>query len=268
LKQLFSEARNIEAKEKLNLSNVYIMETSESADIWQIVNDLQKDPAVEYAEPVYMNKMDAIPNDSLYSFLHFLPQVSAPEAWDIGYGSSDVVIGIIDTGVDWDHEDLVDVIWSNEDETLDGTDSDDNGYIDDIRGWDFVTGVSGDEPGDAAPFEDGEDPDNDPMDVNGHGTHVAGLAAANTNNNVGIASVSSGPRVMPLRIGYLSNDGNGYGSSIWMADAHIYAADNGAHITNLSYSNSGQVLRDAALYAIPQGVLVVCSGGNTDQQKS
>jgi len=268
LKQVFSEARNIEVKEKLNLDNVYIMETAKSSDIWQIVKDLQNDPAVEYAEPVYLNQMDAIPNDSLYSLQHFLPQVSAPEAWDIGYGSSDVIIGVIDTGVDWDHEDLVDVIWSNEDEVLDGTDTDGNGYVDDIRGWDFVTGVSGDEPGNSSPIEDGEDPDNNPMDVNGHGTHVAGLSAANTNNLVGVSSVSSGPRVMPLRIGYLTNDGNGSGFSSWMADAYIYAADNGADITNLSFTNGGELIRDAALYAMNQGVLIVTSGGNTDHEPS
>jgi len=262
LKQVFGEARNISVKNHLNLNNVYIMETSEGADIWQIVNELKRDPKVEYAEPVYLQKMTVEPNDPLYSNQPHLPQVYAPEAWDIGYGDSTVIIGIIDTGVDWDHEDLAAVIWTNEDEVLDGTDSDENGFVDDIRGWDFVTGVSGDEDGNSHPDEDGEDPDNDPMDFEGHGSHVSGIAAAHTNNEVGVASVSSGARIMPLRIGYRSNDENGYGYSSWMADAYIYAADNGAHITNLSFSNFGQLIIDAAYYAFLNGVLIVESAGN------
>ena len=237
MKQVFNKARNTKVKEQLNLNNVYVMETSESSDIWEIVRELQNDPEVEYAEPVYINKIDATPNDPLYSQQYHLPQVHAPEAWDIGYGDNTVIIGIIDTGVDWDHEDLAGVIWSNEDEVLDGEDSDGNGFIDDIRGWDFVTGVSGTADENAYPGEDGEDPDNNPMDFNGHGSHVAGIAAGQTNNGIGISSVSSGALIMPLRIGWLSNDGNGYGYSTWMADAYMYAADNGADITNLSFGN-------------------------------
>ena len=264
MKQVFNEARNVEIKEHLNLNNVFIMETAESADIWQIVNELKRNPEVEYAEPVYINKITAEPNDPLYSSQYHLPQVHAPDAWDIDFGDSTVIIGIIDSGVDWDHEDLVDVIWTNEDEVLDGTDTDGNGYIDDIRGWDFVTGVSGDGDTEAHPDEDGEDPDNDPMDFDGHGTHVSGLAAAHTNNNIGVASVSSGARIMPLRIGFLANDGRGYVYNSFAADAYIYAADNGAHITNQSSGNSGQLIIDAAYYAFLNGVLIIESAGNGD----
>lgn len=262
MKQVFNEARNVEVKEHLNLNNVFIMEIAESADIWQIVNELNRDPEVEYAEPVYINEIDVDPNDPLYSTQYHLPQVFAPEAWDIDFGDSTVIIGIIDTGVDWDHEDLVEVIWTNEDEVLDGTDTDGNGYIDDIRGWDFVTGVSGDGDTEAHPEEDSEDPDSDPMDFDGHGTHVSGLAAAHTNNSVGVASVSSGARIMPLRCGYHANNDFGYVPSSFAADAYIYAADNGAHITNQSSGNSGQLIIDAAYYAFLNGVLIIESAGN------
>ena len=265
MKQAFSKARNTRVKEQLNLNNVYIMETSESSDIRQIVRELNNDPEVEYAEPVYINETNATPDDPLYAQQYHLPQVHAPEAWDIGYGDTTVIIGIIDTGVDWDHEDLAAVIWNNKDEVLDGEDTDGNGFIDDIRGWDFVTGVSGEADDDANPNEDGEVPDNNPMDFEGHGSHVAGIAAGQTNNGIGIASVSSGARIMPLRIGWRSRDGHGYGYSSWMADAYIYAADNGANITNLSFGNSGQLIIDAAYYAFLNGVLIVESAGNDNE---
>ena len=265
-KQIFEKARNTEVKKLLNLNNVFVYQVSKATDIFKLANKLNKDPNVEYAEPVYINKANVEPNDPMYSSQQHLPQVSAPEAWDDQFGDSSVIIAVIDSGVDWDHEDLAGVIWSNDDEVLDGTDTDGNGFIDDVRGWDFVDGVEGNGDTDAVPEEDGADPDNDPMDFGGHGSHVAGISAAHTNNSVGIASVSSGARVMPIRIGWQANDGNGYGYSEFMAQGFIYAADNGAHIANLSYGNSGQTIIDAAFYAFLNGVLIVESAGNDNLQ--
>jgi len=266
-KAVFAGAQNRELARRFNLDNVYKMKINDGRDPLDLAREIAKRSDVVYAEPVYLSKVHAVtPNDSLYASQYHLPQVAAPDAWEAyGYGNSSVVIGVVDTGVDWDHEDLADIIWENSDEIPDnGIDDDNNGYVDDIRGWDFVTGVSGSGDSDADPGEDGETPDNNPMDFNGHGTHVAGLSAAITNNTHGVASVSSGARVMPLRIGWQSNDGNGYGYSTWMADAFIYAADNGADIINLSYGNSGNAIMDAAYYAFASGVLVVTSAGNSD----
>ncbi len=256
---IFKSAKNKELFYKLNLNNVFIMQTDQDADIKKIVNDLNQNPNVEYAEPVFISKMDeTIPNDSLYSRLHHIPQVKAPDAWDLGFGSSEVIIAILDSGVDWDHEDLIDVIWSNTGEIADnGLDDDENGYTDDTRGWDFVTGVTGIKAG-----EDGDIEDNDPMDFGGHGTHVSGIAAGHTNNITGISSVSSGASIMPLRIGWKDNDGTGFVRSDFAALAYIYAADNGAHITNQSSGNSGQAIVDAAYYAFLNGVLIFESAGN------
>ncbi len=256
---IFADAKNKAITNKLNLNNVFIMKTDVGADILQIVKELSDDPTVEYAEPVYLNKLDeTTPDDALYSQLFHLPQISAPQAWDLQFGPSNVVIGIIDTGVDWDHEDLIDIIWTNTAEIdSNGIDDDGNGYIDDVRGWDFVTGITN-----AANGEDGDEEDNNPMDFNGHGTHVSGIAGGHTNNTKGIASAAAGAIIMPLRCGYSATDGNGYVPSAFAANAYIYAADNGANITNQSSGNSGQLILDAAYYAFLNGVLIVISAGN------
>jgi len=260
--EAFKKASNREIKEKLNLHNVFIMNTTD--DVMQVVNELNRNPEVEYAEPVYIDKMDAVtPNDPLYAQLVHLPQVAAPDAWEIQYGSSDVIIGVLDSGVDWMHEDLKDVIYRNEAETdSNGIDDDENGFVDDVRGWDWVTGVSGDDDTDAHPDEDGEEEDNNPMDFNGHGTHVAGIAAAHTNNETGIASVSSGALVLPLRIGWRGNDGTGYVRSDFAAQGYIYAGDMGATVVNQSSGNSGQLIVDGAYYAFLNGTLITESAGN------
>ena len=259
-KQFFSKARNSKLVEKLNLNNIFLMYTDERADIQNIVNELNANPAIEYAEPNYIFEIDAISNDALYSSQYHFPQVKAPDAWDIQKGDTSVIIGIIDTGVDWDHEDLHDVIWKNKGEIPDnGIDDDGNGYIDDTMGWDFVEGVAG-----AHSEEDADTPDNNPMDFDGHGTHVAGIAAAHTNNDTGVAAVSWGARIMPLRCGWRGDNNQGYVSSAFAAQAYIYAADNGAHITNQSSENSGQAIVDAAFYAFLHNVLIVESAGNSN----
>jgi len=146
---------------------------------------------------------------------------------------------------------------------IDSLDNDNNSFTDDFIGWDFVTGVSGSEDGDAVPDEDSSTPDNNPMDVNGHGSHCAGLAAAATNNEIGVASVSWGCKIMPIRIGWRANDGNGYGYSTWMAEAFRYAADNGAKVASLSYGNSAVVL-EGARYAFLNDVAILTSAGNAN----
>ncbi|MCF8241821.1 MAG: S8 family serine peptidase [Melioribacteraceae bacterium] len=257
---VFDNLKNYQLKYKLNLQNVFQLDVSIASDIEELSKQLEKESYVEYAEPSYVDRLDATVDDPLYSSQQHLPQVNAEEAWDISFGSSDVIIGILDTGVDWDHEDLERSIWSNEDEIADnGIDDDANGYIDDIRGWDFVTGITN-----AYPGEDANDPDNDPMDFDGHGTHVAGLAAAETDNGVGVATLAGGASIMPLRVGWHGTDGLGYVNSTFAAQAYTYAADNGARVTNQSSGNSGQVIIDAAFYAFQNNVIIFESAGNSD----
>ncbi len=248
----------------VNLASVAVLTVPFTTDVELLAKQISADPIVEYAELNYLVTMDATPNDPLYSQMQHLPQVKAPQAWDISKGDTSVIIAIIDTGVDWDHPDLANAIWRNQVEIPDnGVDDDGNSFIDDTKGWDFVTGVtSGGYPG-----EDLTIADNNPMDFNGHGTHVAGIAAGTTNNSVGIASLVWTAKIMPIRIGYHTADGNGSGSILWMAQAFVYAADNGAHIANLSFgSGDGILINDAARYAHIKGVVVCHSAGNGDAE--
>ncbi|MBL7136477.1 MAG: S8 family peptidase, partial [Candidatus Marinimicrobia bacterium] len=260
----------VKFKEKakaLGLFRVYTVQIEAGTDILQLCNELNRSENVQWAEPVYIIPQDVIPNDPMYGLQTQIPQMHIPEAWDVVKGDSTVPIGIIDSGVDWKHSDLKDIIWVNPGEDIDsngvitaadsnGVDDDNNGFIDDFIGWDWVEGVNN-----ADPIEDGDVQDNNPMDVNGHGSHCAGLAAAATNNSVGIAGVSWGCSIMPLRIGWLNNEGDGIGYSTWMSQAFIYAADNGAKVTSLSYGNSAVVL-EGARYAFINDVAVFTSAGN------
>ena len=247
-----------------NLSLMHVGYVSQTTDIELLAIRMKSSPFIEYAEPNYFVEINAIPNDPLYSQLQHLPQVKAPQAWDVSQGDTSVIIAILDTGVDWDHPDLADAIWRNYNEIPDnGIDDDGNGFVDDIRGWDFVTGVSSN----AYAGEDGDIPDNNPMDFNGHGTHVAGIAAGITNNGVGIASLVWKAKIMPIRIGYHTLDGNGLGTLLWMAQGFVYAGDNGAHAANLSFgTGDGNFVNDAARYAFQKGVVICNSAGNGNNE--
>jgi len=153
-------------------------------------------------------------------------------------------IAIVDSGIDETHPDLSAKIWQNVTETgNNGVDDDSNGYIDDTWGWDFV------------------DNDNIPHDVYGHGTHVSGIAAARTNNGIGIAGVAfpDNVKIMPVRV--LDENGIGYVSNV--AKGIYYAADNGAKVINLSLGGrDSNTLKKAVDYAWDKGVLLAAAAGN------
>jgi len=238
------------------LSTVYTLSISPDADPAQIARQYESDPLVEYAQPNYLNHVCSNfheLSDPYYEDQWAIPTISAPEAWKIEKGSERVVIAVVDTGVDYEHEDLKSRIWINSGEIENnGIDDDGNGYVDDVRGWDFAHS-----PG-LLSNRDQLDRDNDPMDENGHGTHVSGVAAAVPDNGKGIAGVTWNCRIMALRGGgdFLEDDD--------LSAAIIYAADNGAHIINMSWGSEhlSYIVRDAIEYAYERGCVLAGAAGN------
>jgi subtilisin family serine protease len=218
-------------------------------------------PSIDHVEPIGIHRLDFTPNDYYLTTQWAITRIDARQAWDITRGDSAVALGIADTGVDWNHPDLDGNIWYNSGETLDGVDNDANGYIDDIRGWDWVTGQNG------WPGEDDNTPDNNPMDFYGHGTHCAGIASAETNNSTGIAGLGFNCKIMCLRIGWYDISGLGLVDMSYAASAMYYAARKGAKAINCSWgsSNSGG-LSAAVTYAVNNGVVVVSAAGNDSSQ--
>ncbi|GAB1541687.1 hypothetical protein NUACC21_43590 [Scytonema sp. NUACC21] len=168
--------------------------------------------------------------------------VKAPEVWAQGYTGQGVVVAVLDTGVDYTHEDLQANIWTNTKEIAgNGIDDDSNGYVDDVRGWNF----------------DGNN--NDISDIYSHGTHVSGTIAG-VNNNVGVTGIAYNAKIMPVKV--LNDSGTGSYSAI--ANGIYYAVNNGADVINLSLGgDASSFLLDLAIdYASSQGVIVVMAAGN------
>ncbi len=174
-----------------------------------------------------------------------------PQAWEITTGSSDVIVAVLDTGIDYLHPDMADKVWWNPNEEDDGIDNDGNGFVDDVVGWNFVT----DEPD---PWDDHETYG---MPVQ-HGTVSSSIIGAATNNNLGIAGVAWNCPIMPVKV--MAGDGTGLESDC--ADGIIYAVDMGVKIINMSLATDEDVpvLRDAVAYAVAHDVLCVCATGNED----
>jgi subtilisin family serine protease len=210
-------------------------------------------------EPNFKVRATAIPNDTLFSYMWALrntgqtggtanADIDAVSAWNITTGSDDVIIAIIDTGIDYTHPDLASNIWTNPGEIAgNGIDDDHNGYIDDVHGYDFCT-------------YGGYTRNSDPMDEHSHGTHVAGTIGAVSNNNTGVTGINWHCKLMACR--FLNEDG--YGSTADAIDAINYAVANGAKVLNNSWGGSGYSasLAAAITNAKDNGVLFVAAAGN------
>ncbi|MEA3417071.1 MAG: S8 family peptidase [Thermodesulfobacteriota bacterium] len=250
--------------------NYYVLSLPPDFSVNDALRWYRRQGVVDQAEPNYLIPLKTIPNDLDFSrqwSLHNIGQtggtddadIDALEAWDIEHGKPEVIIAVIDTGVDYTHEDLAANIWQNTGEIPDnGIDDEGNGYIDDVIGWDFVDSFGG------AADEDFLTPDNDPMDRHGHGTHVAGIAGAVANNSVGIVGVAWNCKIMPVRAGYKTSSGDGVLESDDAAQAIIYSAENGAKVINLSWGDyqKSNLIEEAMTYATNHGTLVCAAAGN------
>ena len=260
--------------------NTYIIHFSEDIDIFTIIDEISKNSDVMYAEPNYIayqlnpiknQKIESdntqtttsnfVPNDPLFNnqwALHNTGQtggtedadIDAPEAWDIETGNPEISVAVLDSGIDFDHPDLQDIVWINEDEIADnGIDDDENGYVDDVNGYDFQN----------------EDNNRIPWDRTGHGTAISGIIAANTNNKIGISGIAWNCKIMPVKI--MSADGVATASII--AEGIKYAADNGARVICMVFmiSSPSSTVRDAVNYAYEKGVFLCCGSGNSDNNR-
>jgi subtilisin family serine protease len=240
------------------LSSIYRLKFSPNADILSIIQRCKNDPIVEYAQPNYIYHVCAKLNDFFYPDQWALEKIKIPEAWEIEKGSEDITIAVIDTGVDYNHEDLKPRIWINKGEIPNNNiDDDKNGYIDDVRGWNFF-----DSPDDIRNL--GQiGGNNDPMDESGHGTNVSGIIAAIPDNSVGVAGITWGCKIMPLKAG------NKFFEDDDLACAIVYAVENGARIINMSWGGDEQsyVIRDVIQYAYDRNCVLVGAIGNDNQSK-
>jgi subtilisin family serine protease len=244
------------------------------------ITQYMSNPDVEYAEPNYIrhtagiipydpyfHNQYALLNTGQYAYGTIGADIKATEAWQVLTGYHGVAVAVLDTGIDYNHPDLIANMWRNDAECYNGVnnfDDDGNGYIDDCAGWNFVTCNN---------YEDFEDtwgktfvcsetntPGNDPMDDYGHGTHVAGIIGAVGNNGIGISGVMWNALLMPVKV----FNKEGQGSDADIVAGLEYAMNKGARIVNASFGGYGwsDTLFDAFQEAADRGVLVVASAGN------
>jgi subtilisin family serine protease len=221
----------------------------------EVLSRLRADAAVLRAEEDGVARASFVPDDPRYPELYGLARIGAAQAWDVSQGQG-VVVAVVDTGLDRAHPDIDANAWVNPAEIpSNGVDDDGNGYVDDWRGWDFV-GVNHEAPV----------PDNEPDDVHRHGTHVAGTVAAEGNNGLGVIGAAWRARIMPLK----GLDDSGSGGDAGLAEAIVYAADQGADVINASWGRRGasQVVGEAIDYAHALGVVFVAAAGNDGDESS
>ncbi len=272
VRQMFPDPMIRENRTSVDLSRFYIVTYTSPLDAFALAAELADLPVVQYAEPSFIYPVSAdpafVPNDPYFSSQYGLTRIQAPQAWDLTQGDTSVVIGIVDTGVELVHPDLAGNIWHNpgemgtdgsgHDKRFNGIDDDGDGYVDDWQGWDFC----------GANYLNVV-PDNNPSPTasnNEHGTHVAGIASASTNNGTGVAGTGFHCRILAVKTS-ADNDFRGPGGTAYIIAGYegiAYAAFMGANVINCSWGGPGgsQTEQDLINYVTEHGTVVVAAAGN------
>jgi subtilisin family serine protease len=234
------------ANQPARLGQVYKLQLEPGTDTAAAIRQLEANPAVLFAEPDYLAHLITAPNDPLYSQQWGLAKINAPAAWDVTTGSSNVVIAVIDSGLDTNHPDLTGQLWTNPGEIVgNGLDDDNNGYIDDIHGWNMIGNNT------------------DLSDNTGHGTEVAGVIGAVANNAEGVAGVCWNCRLMVLKV----TQSGGIANYSDIIEAIQYATLKGADVINLSLGGSSDSISLKLAVAEAAATAVVVGGaGNNDSE--
>jgi hypothetical protein len=221
---------------------------------------LNKSALFTYIEDYPNRSIVVIPNDSLYSEQYYMELLGIPQSWDSLTTKREIVVGVVDTGVDYTHPDLQSSIWVNpEEDGIDefgnskrenNIDDDENGFVDDWRGWDFMS-------------SDSSGYDNDPIPGHGHGTHVSGTIAATINNFVGIAGVCDSIKILPVKVG----DDSPFSTSVRNSyEGILYAAKMGADLINCSWGGNSNSITEQEVIELANelGSLVIAAAGNNN----
>ncbi len=250
LKKIFPQSSipakktNDQGQALADITLIYQLTYANNIEIQEAVNKLLVSGKLIYAEPKYINREHLTVNDPLTNQQSFLTKINAYNGWNTSTGDTNVVIGIVDSGTDIDHPDLVANLKINYAEPVNGIDDDGDGYIDNYRGWDVS-----------------ENDNNPNVDNSTHGSHVSGCAAASTNNGVGVAAPGFNCKFLPVKCAAQASTtqiDNGY-------EGITYAADHGCQIINCSWGGGffSQFGQDVINYAtINKNALVLASAGN------
>ena len=225
--------------------NLQVLKLRQGADVPAILKQYRDSGLIQYAEPDWIVQAAVTPDDTEFGSQWGMAKIQAPQAWDLRTDAPNIIIAVIDTGINYTHEDLAPNMWTNSNETPgNGIDDDGNGYIDDVYGINALNDAP--RPG-------------DPLDDQGHGSHVAGIAGGAGNNSKGVAGVCWNVKLMGCK--FLTTGGGSVSDAV---ECIQYALSKGAHVLNNSWGGGedSQALRDAIVAARTQGVFFVAAAGN------